>query len=293
MSAERNAQAWRAAVRATRVHPDPGAWRTRLAAHLYAATRGTGVTHLTVVTCVRDRPDLCDYGYYPKREVALGELVFSRIMPRLLAECRAQWDEGVRRYGPIVPVFEVFGGGPPDGPFRRGCAAASIECALLGGFWVDSRLVGYLMIAGSGDEKTLLARLGPDLERVVADTEKTLAFVARLNAEMTRAEEDTGAAASELSKRERDVAALAAEGYSDTNIAARLRISEGTVGAHLHRIYRKLGVHNRIGLAQRLGLSRPLARDSVDVSGPHVRAGLAFTRVGDVLSNGGLGDEDR
>ncbi len=58
--------------------------------------------------------------------------------------------------------------------------------------------------------------------------------------------------AAALSARERDVVALVSEGLSDVNIAARLFISEATVGSHLHRIYRKLGVHSRVALLLRL-----------------------------------------
>ena len=52
-----------------------------------------------------------------------------------------------------------------------------------------------------------------------------------------------------LSAREEDIVALVARGFADVNVAARLGIAESTVGSHLHRIFRKLGVHNRVELA--------------------------------------------
>jgi DNA-binding CsgD family transcriptional regulator len=55
-----------------------------------------------------------------------------------------------------------------------------------------------------------------------------------------------------LSERERAVASLAARSLSDANIAQQLLISEGTVGRHLHSIYRKLGVNSRSELADLL-----------------------------------------
>ncbi len=52
-----------------------------------------------------------------------------------------------------------------------------------------------------------------------------------------------------LSAREQEVATLASSGFSDLNISARLGISEGTVGRHLHNIYRKLGIGSRMQLS--------------------------------------------
>jgi two-component system nitrate/nitrite response regulator NarL len=41
-----------------------------------------------------------------------------------------------------------------------------------------------------------------------------------------------------------------AEGLTNKQIAKRLRLAEGTVKVHLHRIYRKLGITNRTVLAE-------------------------------------------
>lgn len=56
-----------------------------------------------------------------------------------------------------------------------------------------------------------------------------------------------------LTGREREIAALAASGARNGEIAERLHVSVRTVGTHLHRIYRKLGVTGRDELAQALG----------------------------------------
>jgi len=54
-----------------------------------------------------------------------------------------------------------------------------------------------------------------------------------------------------LSRRERQIAALAADGLRNANVAARLDIAEATVAVHLKRIYGKLGVASRVELATR------------------------------------------
>ena len=65
-------------------------------------------------------------------------------------------------------------------------------------------------------------------------------------------------ATSDLTTTETRLAALAAEGLSNKEIAAALHISVHTVEAHLTRIYRKLGIHSRAALARRLNSSQVL-----------------------------------
>lgn len=57
-----------------------------------------------------------------------------------------------------------------------------------------------------------------------------------------------------LSKREREVALLAAQGLATKEIAARLYLSPRTVENHLQRAYEKLGTSGRADLATALGL---------------------------------------
>jgi RNA polymerase sigma factor (sigma-70 family) len=52
-----------------------------------------------------------------------------------------------------------------------------------------------------------------------------------------------------LTARERQIVQVMAEGLTNQEIAQRLRLAEGTVKVHLHRIYRKLGIANRTALA--------------------------------------------
>lgn len=53
-----------------------------------------------------------------------------------------------------------------------------------------------------------------------------------------------------LSQTERDVAGLVARGLTNVQVGQRLFMSRHTVGSHLRRIYRKLSVTSRVGLAR-------------------------------------------
>jgi RNA polymerase sigma factor (sigma-70 family) len=50
----------------------------------------------------------------------------------------------------------------------------------------------------------------------------------------------------ELSTREQQVITLVCGGLSNKEIAEKLGVTEGTVKAHLHAIFEKLGVRSRI-----------------------------------------------
>jgi DNA-binding NarL/FixJ family response regulator len=54
-----------------------------------------------------------------------------------------------------------------------------------------------------------------------------------------------------LSAREREVSGLAAKGWTNKEIARDLKVTEGTVKIHLHRVYQKLGLRSRFALAVR------------------------------------------
>jgi DNA-binding NarL/FixJ family response regulator len=53
-----------------------------------------------------------------------------------------------------------------------------------------------------------------------------------------------------LTPREREVAALVADGLSNKQIARRLHITVGTVKHYVHQILEKTGLHTRVGIAQ-------------------------------------------
>ncbi|MCJ9429728.1 helix-turn-helix transcriptional regulator [Kordiimonas marina] len=58
---------------------------------------------------------------------------------------------------------------------------------------------------------------------------------------------------SRLSYRQKQILAMAADGLPNKEIAARLSIAEGTVKAHMHAIFKVLGVQNRTQAVIRYG----------------------------------------
>jgi DNA-binding CsgD family transcriptional regulator len=57
--------------------------------------------------------------------------------------------------------------------------------------------------------------------------------------------------AGSLTRREREVARLAAHGHSAKEIAEQLAIGERTVETHLARVYAKLGLASKLDLVRR------------------------------------------
>ena len=57
--------------------------------------------------------------------------------------------------------------------------------------------------------------------------------------------------ASTLSERENEVLALVAEGFTNSQIAQRLHVSDNTIKFHLQNIYQRLGVSNRTEASRR------------------------------------------
>ena len=62
-----------------------------------------------------------------------------------------------------------------------------------------------------------------------------------------------------LTSRERQIAALVAEGMSNRDIAQRLAISKRTVDAHLEHIFGKLGISSRVQLTTWLSSADPVS----------------------------------
>lgn len=75
------------------------------------------------------------------------------------------------------------------------------------------------------------------------------AMAKRSTEQQQQIKEDRRRKLNRLSAREREVMLLIVEGLSNKEIARQLNMSESTVKAHLHSIYRRLAINNRTTLA--------------------------------------------
>ena len=73
-----------------------------------------------------------------------------------------------------------------------------------------------------------------------------------LSTESSAATEQRPSEASPLTRREREVAVLVAQGLTNQRIASELTISEYTVNQHAKNIFKKFGIHSREQVASRL-----------------------------------------
>jgi DNA-binding CsgD family transcriptional regulator len=161
-------------------------------------------------------------------------------------------------------------GAPASAAPRLAALAETID-----GDWVAA-LAGHAAALAAGDAASLetaaraLDTLGAALLAAEAFTAAAAAYraeglaraatsAARRAAELTADCGDvttpslaTGLATGRLTRREREVAALAAAGVSSREIADRLVLSVRTVDSHLHSAYTKLGVTSRSELAAAL-----------------------------------------
>ena len=99
-----------------------------------------------------------------------------------------------------------------------------------------------------------------DAIRAVQRGERAIpqAWMDRALDRLLRREAELRVGAAELTERELETVRLVAAGLSNKRIAAKFGISEGTVKVHLHNVYRKLNVSNRVELtlyAQASGLA--------------------------------------
>lgn len=78
------------------------------------------------------------------------------------------------------------------------------------------------------------------------------AYEEKVHIQKFRRMESRTHASQELSEREREVLVLMAKGYSNQDISQALTISLGTVKSHIHSIFNKLEVKNRVQAVQKV-----------------------------------------
>jgi DNA-binding NarL/FixJ family response regulator len=95
------------------------------------------------------------------------------------------------------------------------------------------------------------------VERLTSDAER-------------RGRRQAGDEVGRITRRQREIAVLVAEGLSNAAIAERLVLSDGTVANHIENILRRLGLQSRTQVAV-WAVERGLYRSDQDVDEPDVR----------------------
>lgn len=120
--------------------------------------------------------------------------------------------------------------------------------------------LGFIAVGDMGTGRALLSRISTPMTEVAKHAAQTLSASLALARGMGAISPPPPTGQVEkLTVRERQVARLVAEGLSNARVAEALDMAEQTVGVHLRRIYRKLGVHSRNELLARgvVSLSEP------------------------------------
>jgi len=114
--------------------------------------------------------------------------------------------------------------------------------------------IGALLFAAEAAAMAGVAHEASGLRRkAAASTQRATGLTARCEGARTPALGATAEPAA-LTKREREVATLAARGMTSREIATTLVVSTRTIENHLQRAYEKLGVSSRAALADVLGV---------------------------------------
>jgi DNA-binding CsgD family transcriptional regulator len=147
-------------------------------------------------------------------------------------ECAARVDGG------LAPMRLAF----VEGVARR--AAGTLEEAAEG----LEELGAHLWAAEAWNEAAVVRRAAGDARRAQAAAQRSHALAARCDGPATPLLRQ-GTDVAVLTRREREIAALAAHGLSNRDIADQLVVSLRTVENHLQRAYEKLGINRREQLA--------------------------------------------
>lgn len=251
--------AWsRCIATAGRLRP-ADAWRNEVA----RATRDAlGATFVTVHTCPPGDLSALQVDTDPGEYDTLIGTLRQRFLGRIEAAGEG-WRHGLARAGPVHAPLDHASDPELRAEFSECLAQADLNGYLMM-LLQDARgeLLGMIIAGTEAASRDVLQRHGTAMKRLTTQASQTLdgaLALARACAPPPRAAPTMplpatsmgirSASAWPLTARELEVAALIAEGYSALNAAARLGLSVNTVNVHARQIYRKLGVHTRVELA--------------------------------------------
>jgi DNA-binding NarL/FixJ family response regulator len=139
----------------------------------------------------------------------------------------------VRETGPSIVLLEIPLGGLSGYEVCRALREEARDTPIV--FVSGARTESYDRVAGLlvGADDYIVKPYAPD------------ELLTRVRALVRRSQSSTSAVTAKLTKREREVLKLLADGLRQDDIAARLFISRKTVGTHVANILRKLGVRTQ------------------------------------------------
>lgn len=242
--------AWTSAVEAARTLAPATAWRERLVREVH---RASGARFVLIATCPPDIPVEAQLTVAPRTLARVAQRILAEFLPRI-----EQAGSGVAiarrtRSQSYAPLLET----------RQRAIAAQVRRTVLSPEGIEGMLnaflandegaaIGWLSLGTTTTSRVALRAHGEPLTAVAREAARTLTNAIDLAAACGARPVATDPQVASLTARERQVAALVTAGLSDANVAARLSLSEETVGSHLRRVYRKLHVHSRVALVARL-----------------------------------------
>jgi DNA-binding NarL/FixJ family response regulator len=157
----------------------------------------------------------------------------------VVAQRRGAWEWAARSHGAAEAIREAVGTAALSlSPSERATYEAAVEATRAG---LGDDAFSAASATGRAMSPEGLLSAGPWHAEMSANAERP--------APARQAPATARSPSSPLTRRERDVAALVAQGLTDRQIAEALVITEGTVGVHLNNIFTKLDLHTRAQLA--------------------------------------------
>jgi DNA-binding CsgD family transcriptional regulator len=225
-------------------------WRRRLAA---AVKEAAGALVTSVATCPPGFWMRLEHDTLPERFGHVIDRIKLDFVPQI-DRAGEGWRFAVERHGAVYAPLETAEHQALAGAIRSQVLAPAGIQGWIVAFMLSTTglLLGFFVVGTVEPSEVVLPLLtGPlgELARTAAATLETSMDLAQAcGVIVPELDEELPT----LTARERQIANYTAQGYSNLNVGALLGISASTVGVHLRRIYRKLGVRSRVELVAAL-----------------------------------------
>lgn len=228
-------------------------WRARLAEALCRAIDGIFVS---IVTCPPGNWLLIEHDSYPARFDDLITRIDTEFLPHI-DRAGEGWRFALEHFGKVYAPLEVAHTRWLAERIRREVLTSEGVDGYIVAFCLDRSglILGFFVIAAAVSSDELIRRHGAHIEALSDRAASTLETALSLARACGLVVPSMPKEPKPLTQREREVARLIADGLSDLNAAARLEVSEATIGVHLRRIFAKLGIHSRQELVAHFGRS--------------------------------------